>query len=99
MPDLSVQSLRVHTVQQAIDDLVYFAQNVHLPMPGGDQLAPGKAPWILTGGSYGGALVSYTMAEYVHIQLCEFRILTENISQPDVFYSGYASSAVVQAIV
>ncbi|OJT07638.1 hypothetical protein TRAPUB_1498 [Trametes pubescens] len=82
MPDLSVQSLRVHTVQQAIDDLVYFAQNVNLPMPGGDQLATGKAPWILTGGSYGGALVSYTMSD-----------------QPDVFYSGYASSAVVEATV
>ncbi|KAI0365894.1 peptidase S28 [Pilatotrama ljubarskyi] len=81
-PDLSVESFRVHTVQQAIDDLVYFAQNVNLPMPGGDQLAPGKAPWILTGGSYGGALVSYTMS-----------------NQPDVFYAGYASSAVVQAIV
>lgn len=63
LPDLSVQSLRVHTVQQAIDDLVYFAQNVHLPMPNGDQVAPGKAPWILTGGSYGGALVSYTMSK------------------------------------
>ncbi|KAI8968824.1 peptidase S28 [Trametes punicea] len=81
-PDLSVQSLAVLTVQQAIDDLAYFAQNVQLPMPGGDQLAPGKAPWILMGGSYGGALVSYAMN-----------------NKPDVFYAGYASSAVVQAIV
>ncbi|KAM5545186.1 hypothetical protein V8D89_001297 [Ganoderma adspersum] len=80
--DLSVQSFRVHTVQQAIDDLVYFAQNVQLPMPGGDQLAPGKAPWILVGGSYAGALTSYTMA-----------------NNPGVFTAGYASSAVVQAIV
>ena len=63
--DLSVQSFRVHTVQQAIDDLVYFAQHVQLPMPGGDQLAPGKAPWILVGGSYAGALTSYTMAKWV----------------------------------
>ncbi|KAM5545184.1 hypothetical protein V8D89_001295 [Ganoderma adspersum] len=80
--DLSVQSFRVHTVQQAIDDLVYFAQNVQLPMPGGDQLAPGNAPWILVGGSYSGALTSYTMT-----------------SNPGVFTAGYASSAVVQAIV
>ena len=63
--DLSVQSFRVHTVQQAIDDLVYFAQNVQLPMPGGDQVAPGKAPWILVGGSYAGALTSYTLTKYV----------------------------------
>ncbi|CDO72685.1 hypothetical protein BN946_scf184985.g105 [Trametes cinnabarina] len=80
--DLSVKSLAVLTVQQAIDDLAYFAQNVHLPMPGGDQLAPGNAAWILLGGSYGGALVSYAMA-----------------NKPGIFYAGYASSAVVQAIV
>ncbi|PIL26625.1 hypothetical protein GSI_11291 [Ganoderma sinense ZZ0214-1] len=80
--DLSVASFRVHTVQQAIADLVYFAQNVQLPMPGGDQLAPGKAPWILIGGSYAGALTSYTMT-----------------SNPGVFTAGYASSAVVEAIV
>lgn len=54
LPDLSVSSLRLHTIQQAIDDLVYFAQNVNLPMPNGNNLAPGKAPWILIGGSYSG---------------------------------------------
>ncbi|KAI0737246.1 peptidase S28 [Daedaleopsis nitida] len=81
-PDLSSQSLRVHTVQQAVEDLAYFAQHVQLPMPGSDQLAPGKAPWILMGGSYAGALTGYTLN-----------------SHPDVFYAGYASSAVVQAIV
>ena len=53
-PDLSVKSLRVHTIQQAIDDLEYFATHVHLPMPGGDQVTPDKAPWILVGGSYSG---------------------------------------------
>ena len=37
-----------------IDDLEYFAKNVDLPMPGGDDVAPGKAPWILIGGSYSG---------------------------------------------
>ncbi|KAI0800449.1 peptidase S28 [Fomes fomentarius] len=80
--DLSVPNLRVHTVQQAVEDLAYFAKNVALPMPGGDQVAPGKAPWILIGGSYAGALTSYAINAH-----------------PDVFYAGYASSAVVQAIV
>ncbi|RDX43248.1 peptidase S28 [Lentinus brumalis] len=84
-PDLSVQSFRVHTVQQAISDLAYFAQNVQLPMPGGDKVAPGKAPWILIGGSYAGALTSYAMKKHN--------------SKSDVFYAGYASSAVVQATV
>jgi hypothetical protein len=56
-PDLTVKSLRYHTIQQAIDDLVYFAQNVTLPMPNGDKVTPDKAPWILIGGSYSGAYV------------------------------------------
>ncbi|KAF6762003.1 serine carboxypeptidase S28-domain-containing protein [Ephemerocybe angulata] len=60
-PDLSVESLRVHTIQQAIDDLAYFAENVVLPMPGGDKVPPYKAPWIYAGGSYAGALASWTM--------------------------------------
>ena len=61
--DLSIQSLRVHTVQQAVEDLAYFAQNVKLPMPGGDKVQPGRAPWILVGGSYSGALTSWTVVK------------------------------------
>ena len=53
-PNLSVASLKYHTIQQAIDDLVYFAQNVDLPMPGGNEVTPDKTPWILIGGSYSG---------------------------------------------
>ncbi|KAG6896631.1 hypothetical protein C0992_007037 [Termitomyces sp. T32_za158] len=60
-PDLSVESLRLHTIQQAAEDLAYFAKTVKLPMPGGDQVTPDKAPWILIGGSYSGALTSWTM--------------------------------------
>jgi hypothetical protein len=54
-PDLTVESLKVHTIQQAIEDLVFFARNVDLPMPGGDNVTPDQAPWILVGGSYAGA--------------------------------------------
>ncbi|KLO08444.1 peptidase S28 [Schizopora paradoxa] len=79
--NLSVASLQVHTIQQAIDDLVYFAQNAKLPMPNGDNVTPDKAPWVLIGGSYSGALTSWTM-----------------VNKPDVFFAGYASSAVVEAI-
>ncbi|THH02814.1 hypothetical protein EW145_g6691 [Phellinidium pouzarii] len=59
--NLSVASLSVHTIQQAIDDLVYFAENVKLPMPNGGDITPDKAPWILIGGSYSGALTGWTM--------------------------------------
>ncbi|KAG7447549.1 uncharacterized protein BT62DRAFT_891405 [Guyanagaster necrorhizus] len=80
-PDLTVASLKYHTIQQAIDDLEYFAENVVLPMPNGDQVGPDKAPWILTGGGYAGALTSWTM-----------------VNKPNVFWAGYASSAVVETI-
>ncbi|KAG2138324.1 peptidase S28 [Suillus clintonianus] len=59
--NLTSQSLEFLTIQQAIDDLVYFATTADLPMPGGDAVKPGQAPWILTGGSYAGALTSWTM--------------------------------------
>lgn len=65
-PDLSVKSLQVHTLAQATEDLVYFAQNVKLAMPGGDSVTPDKAPWVLVGGSYAGALTAWTMTRYVH---------------------------------
>ncbi|KAH7916580.1 peptidase S28 [Hygrophoropsis aurantiaca] len=59
--NLTSQSLEVLTIQQAIEDLVYFAQNVNLPMPGGDQVKPHQVPWVLVGGSYAGALTAWTM--------------------------------------
>ena len=62
-PNLSVQSLQVHTIQQAVDDLVYFADNVVLPQPNGGAVKPGQAPWVLIGGSYSGALTSFTMTK------------------------------------
>ncbi|KAF9029461.1 hypothetical protein BDZ89DRAFT_1159835 [Hymenopellis radicata] len=80
-PDLSEESLQYLTVQQNIDDMVYLAQNLVLPMEGGDSVGPDRAPWILIGGSYAGAVVNW--AVYQH---------------PEIFYAGYASSAVVQAI-
>ncbi|KAJ7437078.1 peptidase S28 [Mycena galericulata] len=81
LPDLSVNSLRLHTIQQAIDDLEYFTQNVDLPMPNGNKFKPATTPWILVGGSYSGALTSWTM-----------------VNKPGLFAAGYASSAVVEAI-
>lgn len=84
-PDLSSASLAVHTVHQAVEDLAYFAKNVHLPFPeeveDGANVGPEKNPWILVGGSYSGALTSWA-----------------KLSHPEVWWAGYASSAVVQAI-
>ena len=61
--DLSVASLKFHTIQQAVDDLEYFAKNVVLPQPDGAAVKPGQAPWVLIRGSYSGALTSFTMTK------------------------------------
>ncbi|CAE6447253.1 unnamed protein product [Rhizoctonia solani] len=80
-PDLKESTLKYLSVDQAIEDLEYFGNNVHLPMPGGDQVPTTKAPWVLIGGSYPGAIVSWAM-----------------VAKPNVFWAGYSSSGVVQAI-
>ncbi len=59
-PDLSEESLQYLTVQQNIDDMVYLAQNLILPMEGGASVTPDKAPWILIGGSYPGLPLHYS---------------------------------------
>jgi pimeloyl-ACP methyl ester carboxylesterase len=98
-PDLSVDSLRLLNLQQATADLAYFAQNVVLPQPGGDQLKPNQAPWILVGGSYSGALTSWTMVRYERSCIAPIHSLIDRYSHPGVFFAGYASSGVVEAIV
>jgi hypothetical protein len=80
-PDLKTASLQVHTIDQAIEDLDYFARNVVLAQDNGDKLGPDYAPWLFFGGSYSGALVSWARHK-----------------KPDLFWAGYSSSGVVEAI-
>ncbi|KAL0063141.1 hypothetical protein AAF712_009931 [Marasmius tenuissimus] len=54
---------KYHTIEQAVEDLEYFAKNVELPMVDGGEVGPGVVPWLLTGCSYMGALTAWTMAE------------------------------------
>ncbi|TFK38223.1 serine carboxypeptidase S28-domain-containing protein [Crucibulum laeve] len=84
LPDLSEKSLELLTIDQGMKDLVYFSQNVKLPMPGGDTegIKPHKTPWILNGGSYAGGLTTWTMNK-----------------NPGVFWAGYSSSGVVKPMV
>lgn len=49
--NLSEEAYSVLTVEQAMADIVYFAQNVKLPMPGGSKAGPDKLPWVLVGGT------------------------------------------------
>lgn len=40
--------------------MVYFANNVQLPFDPSGRSSPDKAPWVLVGGSYSGALAAWT---------------------------------------
>ena len=55
--DFTGKNYSVLTLEQAIDDYEYFAKNVKLSMPDGNNLGPDKAPWIVLGSSYGGESV------------------------------------------
>jgi len=63
--DLSVESLQLLNIQQAIEDFEYFAKNVELPQPNGADVGPEQAPWIWIGGSYSGALTSWIIHKCV----------------------------------
>lgn len=93
-PDLKDESLRFHTIQQAIDDLEFFSKNVDLPMPGGGAVQPDRVPWILVGGSYAGALISWTMKVCVPVLISPACMLIL-LRKPNVFAAGWSSSGVV----
>ncbi|KAL8289556.1 hypothetical protein RB601_005461 [Gaeumannomyces tritici] len=57
--DLTVHNLQYHTLNNAIADHTYFARNVKLPFDPEGKSAPSKAPWVMTGGSYAGALSAW----------------------------------------
>ncbi len=59
---LTTENLRYLTLDNAIHDATNFARNVQLPFdPSGSSSAP-KAPWVLSGGSYSGALTAWVSA-------------------------------------
>ncbi len=61
--DLSTQSLRFLTTQQALADTAYFAQNVVFAGISDNMKAP-NVPWIAYGGSYAGAFVAFLRTRY-----------------------------------
>lgn len=61
--NLSTTNLQTHTLENAIQDLIYFANNVQLPFDLKGLSSPSKAPWVLTGCSYPGALAAWTQAK------------------------------------
>jgi hypothetical protein len=69
-------------LKNAIADLNYFALKAKLPFDTSGKSNADKAPWILAGGSYSGALTAWT----------------EATTKPSVMWAYYASSAVVETI-
>lgn len=71
------------TVEQALEDLVYFANNLDIPGHTSEELAllaPTNTPWIFLGGSYPGCRAAWV-----------------RIRNPEIFFASWASSAPVEA--
>ncbi|KAF4626929.1 hypothetical protein G7Y89_g11228 [Cudoniella acicularis] len=57
---LDTEALQLLTLEQAISDLVYFAKTIDLPFDTNHSSNAQNAPWVLSGGSYSGALSAWT---------------------------------------
>lgn len=55
---LTTKNLQLLTLDQAMRDIINFAKNVDLPFAKNTS-SPDKSPWVLTGGSYPGAIVAW----------------------------------------
>ena len=56
---LTTDNLRYLTLNQSIADLTHFASTVKLPFDPHKTSVAAKAPWVLYGGSYAGALTAW----------------------------------------
>lgn len=61
--DYSIANMQHLTLRNSIRDLTHFANSVSLPFDPEGLSKPRRAPWILTGGSYSGALAAWTSVE------------------------------------
>ena len=58
--DLSTKNMQQLTLKNSIADLTYFAKTVNLPFDKNHSSSATNAPWVLSGGSYSGALSAWT---------------------------------------
>ncbi|KLU92954.1 hypothetical protein MAPG_11902 [Magnaporthiopsis poae ATCC 64411] len=61
---LTVRNLQYLTLNNSIVDNTYFARNVKLSFDPEGKSAPSKAPWVLSGASFGGTLAAYVERLY-----------------------------------
>lgn len=62
--NLTTTNLQHLTLENALQDIVYFAKNVVLPFDVKRSSSPDKAPWVLTGCSYSGSLAAWIYRLY-----------------------------------
>lgn len=67
LPDLSTESLRFLTTDQALADMAYFAKHVQFEGLDEYDLSPFNVPYIAYGGSYAGAFVAFLRKLYPDI--------------------------------
>lgn len=80
--NLTTESLRFLTTEQALADQAYFAQNIVFPgMEDQNLTSSGGTPYIAYGGSYAGAFVAFLRIQY-----------------PDIYWGAISSSGVTEAI-
>ncbi|KJK61557.1 Serine carboxypeptidase S28 [Aspergillus parasiticus SU-1] len=60
--ELTAETLQYLTLEQSILDLTHFAETVQLEFDTSNSSNAPKAPWVLVGGSYSGALAAWTAA-------------------------------------
>ncbi|KAJ5692913.1 hypothetical protein N7462_002336 [Penicillium macrosclerotiorum] len=58
--ELTTENLQYLTLANSVADLTYFAKNVKLPFDTNGSSNAQNAPWVLSGGSYSGALSAWT---------------------------------------
>ncbi|KAG8950849.1 hypothetical protein FRC04_007081 [Tulasnella sp. 424] len=66
VPDLTTANLQWLTVEQSVEDLKYFAQNVQLPL-NVTSTQPDSNPWINIGCGYSGILTAYAQEKHSDI--------------------------------
>ncbi|KYK60824.1 extracelular serine carboxypeptidase [Drechmeria coniospora] len=63
-PNVTVENLRFLSTEQGLADIAYFATHVDLPGLENYNLTAPDTPWIIYGGSYGGALAAFARKVY-----------------------------------
>lgn len=67
VPDLTTESLRFLTTEQALADTAYFAKHVRFPGLEHLDLTASKTPWVIYGGSYAGAFAAFARKLYSEV--------------------------------